>query len=136
MLSRNEVENIILSMADYEDKYMKKEIVIGTDLKPLFNSICLWRFGHASQNPGFYILDSEYATVFIYKEAPEAKEIEEWLSVEENRNNDSVDKKVLEFLLPRMSADEFIAIIERETEASWCKGYTQAQRDIRKALGI
>lgn len=115
---------------------MKKEIVIGTDLKPLFNSTCLWSLGHASQNRGFYILNSDYATVYIYKESQEGEEIEKWLSVKENRNNDSVDKKALEFLLPRMSADEFIAIIERETEASWCKGYTQAQRDIRKALGI
>ena len=115
---------------------MKKEIVIGTDLKPFFNSICLWSFGHASQNKVFYILDSEYATVFIYKESHEGKEIEEWLSKEENRNDDSVDKKVLEFLLPKMSVDEFISIIKEETEASWCKGYTQAQRDIRKSLGI
>ena len=116
--------------------YMEKEIVIGTDLKPLNNSTCLWYFGHASQNKLFYILHSDYALVFIYKDSPEGNEIEKWLSVEENRNNDSVDKKILEFLLPRISADEFIELLNKEKKSSWDDGYSQAQHDIRKALGI
>lgn len=116
--------------------FMDKEIVIGTDLKPVNNSICLWYFGHASENTAFYILRSDYAIVYIYKDSPEGKDIEEWLSIEENRNNDSVDKKVLEYLLPRMSVYEFLELIDREKKSSFDFGYRQAKRDIRKALGI
>ena len=115
---------------------MRKEIVIGTELCPLFNATCLWYSGHASQNKLFYLLHSNYAIVYIYKDSPEGKKIEEWLSVQENRNNDSVDKKILEFLLPRMSPDEFVEILDMEKKSSWNNGYKQAQRDIKKALGL
>lgn len=115
---------------------MYKEIVIGTDLKPLNNSICMWYFGHASQNKLFYILMSDYATVFIYKDSKEGKEIEEWLSVKENRKNDRVHEKVLEYLLPRMSVDEFVEILNMEKKSSWDEGYRWAQHKIRSALGI
>lgn len=115
---------------------MRKEIVIGTDLHPLFNSTCMWYFGDASQNKLFYILCSDHAIVYIYKDSPEGKEMEEWLSVQENRNNDSVHKKMLEFLLPRMSPDEFAEILDMEKKSSWNDGYKQAQYDIKKALGL
>jgi hypothetical protein len=115
---------------------MRKKIVIGSDLNPLHNSICLWYFGHASENKLFYILTSDYAEVFIHKDSEEAVELKEWLSVEENRNNESVHKKVMEYLLPRITVDEFAAMIDNEKNLSWEEGYAQAQRDIRAALGM
>lgn len=115
---------------------MRKKIVIGSDLNPLHNSVCLWYFGHASENKLFYILTSDYAEVFIHKDSEEAVELKEWLSVEENRNNESVHKKVMEYLLPRMTVDEFIDLLEKEKKYSWESGYRHAQCDIRVALGV
>ncbi len=115
---------------------MNKEIVIGTDLKPLHNSTCMWYFGHASQNKLFYILRSDYATVYIYKDSQEGKEIGEWLSVEKNRKNDRVHEKVLEYLLPRISVEEFVEMLDIEKRLSWDEGYRWARHKIRSALGI
>ena len=115
---------------------MYKKVVIGTDLNPLNNSICMWYMGDASQNQAFYILKSDYVEVYIYKDSPEGKAIKEWLSIEENRNNESVHKKMWEYVLPRLSPDEFIELLEAEKKESWKKGYRQAQYDIKKALGL
>lgn len=115
-----------------------KEIVIGADIEPIFNSICLWHFGDASENSVFYILNSRISNtrIYIYKKSDEGKAIEEWLSHKENRNNDSVQRKALELLLPRLSVDEFLEIVNKENKLSWRDGYQQAQHDIREALGL
>ena len=117
---------------------MSKEIVIGADVKPIFNSRCMWYFGDASENSVFYILNSDITDtrIYIYKSSKEGEEIGKWLSKEENRNNDSVQKKALELLLPRLTIDEFFGIIDKEKSSSWNDGYKKAQCDIRKALGL
>ena len=117
---------------------MSKEIVIGEDIKPIFTSIALWYYGDVSENTVFYVFNS-YITdtrIYIYKKSKEGEEIEEWLSLEENRNNDSVQRKALEILLPRLTVDEFLGIIDKEKSISWNNGYKKAQHDIRKALGL
>ena len=117
---------------------MSKEIVIGTDIEPIFSSIALWYFGDISENSLFYILKS-YITdtrIYVFKKSQEGKEIEEWLSCEENSNNYSVQRKALELLLPRLSVDDFLKIIDKEKSISWDDGYKKAQHDIRKVLGL
>ena len=117
---------------------MNKEIVIGSDINPIFNSICLWAGADASENSVFYILDSDITNtrIYIYKKSQEGEEIGKWLASEENRNNDSVQRKALELLLPRLTVDEFFEIIDKEKNSSWSSGYKKAQYDIRIALGF
>ena len=117
---------------------MIKEIVIGANIEPIFNSIALWYYGDAAENSVFYILKEKLSNtrIYIYKESDDGIAIKEWLSNEKNRNNDSVHRKALELLLPRLSVDEFFEIIDREKKLSWDNGYSQAQYDIRKALGL
>lgn len=117
---------------------MNKEIVIGADIKPIFNARCMWYMGDASENSVFYILNSDIfdARIYIYKDSKDGEEIDEWLSQEENRNNDSVQRKALEYLLPRLTIDEFFEVINKEKSSSWNEGYKKAQYDIKKALGF
>ena len=117
---------------------MEKEIVIGTNIKPIFNSIAMWYYGDAAENSLFYILKEPMSDtrIYIYKESDEGMAIKEWLSHEENRNNKSVQRKALELILPRLSVDEFFEIINKEKNLSWNNGYEQARYDIRKALGV
>lgn len=117
---------------------MEKEIVIGTNIEPVFSSFAMWYYGDAAQNSLFYILKEHMSDtrIYIYKESDEGTAIEEWLSHEENRNNKSVQRKALELLLPRLSVDEFFKIIDKEKKLYWDNGYSQAQYDIRKSLGL
>lgn len=115
-----------------------KEIVIGADIEPIFNSTNLWYFGDAAENSVFYILKESMSDTRIYvcKESDEGAAIKEWLSHKENRNNASVQRKALELLLPRLSVDEFLAIVVNEKKKSYKDGYNSAQYEIRKALGL
>ena len=70
------------------------------------------------------------------EKSEEGKNIEEWLSCEENRNNESVQRKALEILIPYLSVDDVLKIVNKERDAGYVNGYEQAQSDIRKALGI
>ena len=117
---------------------MSKEIVIGADVKPIFDSISLWCMGDAKENTVFYILASNILDmrIYIYKNSEEGKEIGKWLSCKDNRNNDSVQRKALELVLPRLTVDDFLGVIDKERTFSWEEGYTKAQYDIRKALGL
>lgn len=115
-----------------------KEIVIGADVEPIYNSICLWYFGDASENSVFYILNEPMSEtrVYIYKESDEGEEIKEWLSHQENQNNYDVHRKALEYVLPRLSVDEFLEIIAKENNLAYDRGYRQAQYSVKKALGL
>ena len=117
---------------------MSKEIVIGADVKPVFNSISLWYMGDAKENTAFYILVLNILDmrIYIYKNSKEGKEMAEWLSCENNRNNDSVQQKALELVLPRLTTDDFFEVIDKVKSSSWEEGYAKAQYDIRKALGL
>lgn len=117
---------------------MRDEIVIGADIEPIFNSICMWYFADASENSVFYILNPKMPNVriYIYKDSNEGRAIAEWLSHKENRNNKSVHRKALEILLPRLTVSEFLEIIDEAKSSAWDDGYKKAQTDIRKALGL
>jgi hypothetical protein len=115
-----------------------KEIVIGTNIEPIFNSIALWKWGDAAQNSVFYILKERLSDtrIYIYKESDAGEKIKAWLSCEENRNNESVQRKALELILPHLSIDDFLEIINNERKTSHAKGYAKAQYDMRKVLGL
>ena len=115
-----------------------KEIVIGADIKPDYNSVSLWYFGDASENSLFYILNENMSDtrIYIYKESDEGAAIKEWLSYKENRDNDSVQRKALELLIPRLSVEEFLAIVKEQKKLAYKAGYHQAQYNIRGALGL
>lgn len=117
---------------------MMNEIVIGADVEPIFNSIALWAYGDVSQNSVFYILKEQLSDtrIYIYKNSDDGNKIKEWLSCEENRNNKSVQRKALEILIPHLSVDDVLKIINKEKDVSYVQGYEQAQSDIRNALGI
>lgn len=115
-----------------------KEMVIGANIQPIFTSIHLWKYSDISENSVFYIFDEKLSgiRIYVYKESDEGEAIKEWLSIKENRNDDSVRRKAIELLLPRLSVDDFLEIINKERKSSWDDGYEQAQYDIRKALGL
>jgi len=115
-----------------------KEMVIGANIKPIFTSIHLWKYSDISENSVFYIFNDKLSDIriYVYKESDEGAAIKEWLSIKENRNDDSVQRKAIELLLPRLSVDDFLEIINKERKSSWDDGYEQAQYDIRKALGL
>ena len=117
---------------------MTKEIVIGANIEPIFNSIAIWYYGDAAENKVFYILKERLSNtrIYIYKESDDGVAIKEWLSDDKNRNNESVQRKALELLLPRLSVDEFFEIIDKAKKLSWDDGYRQAQYNIRKVLGL
>lgn len=118
---------------------MRKEIVIGTDVKPTSCcKKCMWYKGDVSKDNEFYILslDRFDFRIYIYKDSKEGEDIKNWLSQEENRNNDSVERKVIELILPYLTVDDFFEIISKEITESFNNGYKKAKRDIRKALGV
>ena len=118
---------------------MRKEIAIGTDAKP---TSCwekhMWYKGNASEDNEFYILylNRFDLRICICKDSKEGEDIRNWLSQEENRDNDSVERKAIELLLPYLTVDDFFEIISNEIAKSFNNGYEKAKRDIRKALGI
>lgn len=115
-----------------------KEIVIGGNLKPNLNSMCLWSYANIFENSKFYILENNSFgyRLFIVKESEEGVAIQQWISKEENRNNDSVENKSLEFLLPFLNKDDIIQELKNRYECGFKKGYEQSQREIRKAIGL
>jgi hypothetical protein len=88
----------------------------------------LWYIADVSENSEFYILRSDIldTRIYVYKDSAEGKEMAEWLSHEENRNNSSVQKKAIELMLPRLTVDEFFKVIEREKNAFSKSGYRKA----------
>jgi hypothetical protein len=115
-----------------------EELVIGTTKPSKFNSHCMWYGADASENSIYYILNCDITDtrIYIYKDSTEGIEIKEWLSKEQNQNNDSVQRKALAIVMPYLSVDDFFEIINREKLTSWNDGYKKAQYDIRKALGL
>lgn len=117
---------------------MRDTIVIGTEKPAKFNSVVLWARAHVSQNSEFYIFDFDLTDtrIYIYKDSDEGKNIAEWLMQEENQNNEKVQKKALEILLPLLTVEEFIEIFEKERKKAWNNGYISAQENIRSVLGL
>lgn len=116
---------------------MKREIVIGTtDIKPNFNSICLWHNADAFEKAVFYIfcMNVPDITVYIYKDSEIGEEIAEWLSHDENRNNESVQRKAFSLILPHLTYDEFVNAIAEIEKNAWQKGYNDGQRELRDTM--
>lgn len=117
---------------------MRKEIVIGGNKAPNYNGRILWTGAEVSENNDFYIFHQREFNycIFVVKESDFGKTISDWIKHEDNRNNSSVRAKYIEMLLPRITPEEFTNIIENKKAVAYRNGYADAQRDIRKALGI
>ena len=114
-----------------------REIVIGTtDVKPNFNSRCLWRNADASENTVFYIfcMETPEIRVYVYKDSKIGEEIKDWLSHDENRNNESVQRKAFSLILPHLTYDEFVNIVNEIEKHAWQKGYDDGQRELRNTI--
>ena len=115
-----------------------KEIVIGGNLEPNYNSRYLWDYANISENSKFYILENklfEYR-LYIVKESEEGKAIKDWISKEENRNNEKVENRSLTFIMAYITSDDIINTLKSKYKEGFKKGYEQSQREIRKAIGL
>lgn len=120
---------------------MRHSIIIGADeeeVKLPCCHTCLWLNADISQSRVSYCLHNGIIpmTLYVLKNSDEGKHITDWIQNEKNQNNESVRKKALELMLPRLRTEEFISIIETSQHLSYEQGYKQAKADIRKALGV
>lgn len=119
---------------------MHKHIVIGTDkqVDQALGGICPWKNANISENDSFYSLDNETigTKLYIYKDSDEGRDLQTWLDNEDNRNNHSINKKALELMSSQLQPNEIVEIYDIKEEEGYAKGYADAQRDIRKALGL
>lgn len=115
-----------------------KEIVIGGNIEPNLNSRCLWDYADAYENSTFYILENKLFDyrVYIVKKSEEGMDIKEWLSKEENKNNESIENKSLTFVIPFITKDDIIEKLKFKYDQGFKKGYEKSQREIRKAIGL
>lgn len=120
---------------------MRYSIVIGTDEKEVilpWCHTCLWHRANISQSNVSYCLHNQIVpiTLYVLKDSDEGRHITDWIQNEENCNDDAVSKKALELMLPRLTPEEIISVIERAQHLSYEQGYKQAKADIREVLGI
>lgn len=116
-----------------------KEIVIGSDKKPIFNSISLWKWAPISENAYFYKLESDVISntlLYVAKDSKEGMSLKEWLLNDSNRNKQSVHDKALELMIPYLTIDDLYNSFDLKIKEAWRDGYKKAQRDICKALGV
>jgi len=119
---------------------MRNKIIIGEHNENNIPSggICIWKNADISENDSFYLLHDKTIKTKLYvsKDSEEGQSLKEWLENEENRNNESVNRKALELLSSQMEANEITQIYDIKEEEGYKRGYADAQRNIRKALGI
>lgn len=119
---------------------MRDKIIIGTEREENIpsNNVCIWKNADISENDSFYVLHNKTVKtkVYVSKDSVEGKDLTEWLGNEDNKNNDSVNKKALELISSYIDASEIMSIYDIKEEEGYVRGYADAQRDIRKALGI
>lgn len=120
---------------------MRHEIIIGTNKKEVQLPIChtcLWLCADISQSNISYCLHNKVIpiTLYVIKDSSEGRCITEWIKNEENRNNESVGKKALELILPKLTIEELMTVLENVRNESYADGYKQAQANIRQALGL
>lgn len=115
-----------------------KEIVIGGNIEPNYNSRGLWDDANISENSKFYILENKLFDYRIYlvKESEEGRAIRIWLSKDENKNNESVDNKSLNYIMPFITKDDIIEKLKIRYDQGFKRGYEKSQREIRKAIGL
>ena len=118
---------------------MEREIFIGGEKRQL-PCTSIHRYGDSgvADNSVVYNFDCGILDVRIHilKDSEEGKFFKDWIENEENQNRESVEKKAIEYVLPFLTADDFLAIIQRERSDASKKGYKKAQSDIRFALGF
>ena len=117
---------------------MNKEIVIGRDIKPNFNSYAMWDYSKITENKTFYILRNDLFNISVYvvKDSDEGNQIDTWIKIEENRNNEKVEEKALELYLPYATTEEIVKAINGSYDEGFKDGYKNCQCNIRKALGF
>lgn len=119
---------------------MRNKIIIGEHNENNIPSggMCIWKNADISENDLFYLLHNKTIKTKLYvsKDSEEGQSLKEWLENEENRNNESVNRKALELLSSHMEANEVMQVYDIKEEEGYARGYADAQRDIRKALGI
>lgn len=127
---------------DYAERRanMNKHIIIGTDKQndKMLGGICPWKNANISENDSFYSLNNETidTKLYIYKDSDEGRDLQAWLDNEDNRNNHSINKKALELISSQLQPSEITEIYDIKEEEGYARGYADAQRDIRKALGL
>lgn len=116
-----------------------KEIVIGSDKQPNFNSMTLWEWAPISENSIFYILENDlFENIILYvdKNSNEGEDLKKWLDIDTNRNKQSVYEKALELLIPWLSTEDLYEAFTVKSKKAHEYGYRRAQINICKALGI
>lgn len=117
---------------------MNRKIVIGGNLKPDFNSCCLWPDSDISQNPDFYIIKNQVFITYVcvIKKSPEGKELRAWLNDPQHLNNTAIQSLSLKWVMPTLVGEDITQLVVRTQEQSFEAGYKKAQFDIRRALGV
>lgn len=119
---------------------MRNKIIIGTDKESNepYCGVFAWENSPISENDSFYLLHNKIVKtkLYVYKDSEEGQKLKEWLENKDNRNNESANRKALELLSSQMEANEVMNIYDIKEEEGYARGYADAQRDIRKALGI
>ena len=124
---------------------MREEIVIGTTDKAIFNSIRLWCGANIAENSKYYIFNVDITSsidvrIYIAKDSNEGREICEWISHEENKNNDVIDKKAWDILFQQLTTDEILEVIKERESESFKNGYRtgqlNARNEMRRVLGL
>ena len=117
-----------------------KRIIIGRDNIGIngYMTASLWAYGDLSQNSSFYKIRNELfdVEIFIFKGSKEADKLEKWIENKENLNNEAVESKALEYILPRITSKDIQRMVEEQKELAFEQGRRANQLEIQKALGI
>ena len=132
-------ENCMYKEKKKGEKNMK-QITIGTDknIDSIQGGIHPWKDANISENDSYYTLTTDVidSKLYVYKDSDDGRALQDWLNNEDNRNNDSINKKALELISSQLQPNEIVEIYDIKEEKGYAKGYADAQRDIRKALGL
>ena len=126
---------------------MSRQIIIGvnvTEIKSYFTTtIHIDGISGISEANRYFLLTSRCASdemvdldVFVFKASEEGKEFSSWLENSENHTVEALNKKYLQYVLPHLTVDDFIEIINKKGKKSYSKGYADAKKEIRTALGL
>ena len=83
--------------------------------KPPCVTKCLWFNSNISDDAFVYALHHSYVNfpvVYVFKESDEGNSLKEWLHHDDNRTNEKISEKVLEYLCNNLEPDELIELIK------------------------
>ena len=117
---------------------LREYFVGGGNIKLPIMSVHVQGLSAVSENDVVYNLmcRTTGTILHIIKDSDAGKEFEEWIKNKENWNDGRVERMALGYILPLLSVDDFLTIIDKEKDISWNEGYRNAQYDIRTALGF